>query len=170
MVLHTIHCCTNTTLRVSEAFKPLTQVDVFLYFIDMLFGNALPDEFLHVVSMHLASTTVGMMNEHDLLNAKLIYADNDRAHHGVVIIEDDTASDLHHLHFTIFDAQCLWQHHTKSRVHTCDNQRTSGRFPVRDMLPITFPLNEATVVFQYIVYHSLSVFCCFDDHKFNYFF
>jgi len=45
MVLHTIHCFMNTTLRVPEAFKPLTYADMFFYFVDLVFWDALSDEF-----------------------------------------------------------------------------------------------------------------------------
>ena len=101
---------------------------------------------LHVLAGHLSRAAVGVVDEHDLLNAQLIDAHDDRAHDSIVVVEDDTARHLDHLHLTVLDAQCLRQHHTQTGVHAGDDKRLARWYSVRDMFLITFADNEALVV------------------------
>ena len=104
MVLDPIHGLTHASFGIAKTIEPLTEVDAFLNFFYLVFRNALSDELFHVVTVHLTRTAVGMMDEHDFLNAEFVDAYDDGAHHGIIVIKNDAASHLHHFHLTIPDA------------------------------------------------------------------
>ena len=61
-------------------------------------------QLLHVLTGHLPGAAISVVDEHDLFNAQLIDAHDDRSHDGIVVVEDDTASYLNYLHLTFLDA------------------------------------------------------------------
>lgn len=104
MVLHPPHCRPHALFRVAETVEPLAEVEVLFHFRYLVSGNPLSNQMLHVLAGHLSGTAIGMVDEHDLLNAQLIDAYDDGPHDSVVVVEDDTACHLNHLHLAILDA------------------------------------------------------------------
>ena len=104
MVLHPSHRRPNALFRVAEAVEPLVEVDVPLHFCYLVSTDPFTYQLLHVLTGHLPGAAISVVDEHDLFNAQLIDAHDDRSHDGIVVVEDDTASYLNYLHLTVLDA------------------------------------------------------------------
>ena len=110
--------------------------------------------YTEMVIVHVAGAAVGVCHHHNLLNTEFVDG-HDKASHGRVESRDyQSAGIFDDFGVTILQSKGCGKQLCKTGVHARKHRQLLVGVLVGDILLITLPGNEITVVVKYLVYHG----------------
>lgn len=82
VVTNGVDCISDRILCIVKTFQPMIKVDTAKSdsINDILMDSSLDHEFLHLLSVHVAGTTIGMGDDHDFLYSQFVDGNQEAAH------------------------------------------------------------------------------------------
>ena len=113
-------------------------------------------QFLHLLSVHVAGTTVGVGDDHDFLYTQFVNGNQEAAHGGVEWTDNQSTGILDELGISILQSQGCWQKLCQAGIHTGKNGKFLVWIFARKILLVTFAGYEFLVILDNFLYNHSS--------------
>ncbi len=132
-----------------KTLKPMIEIDTAMldHVKSLRRDAALEHMLLHCRTIHMASSTMGMSNDHDILDAKLINSNKQTTHDAAERMEYNAARILDELSIAISEAKRGREQLCKPRIHTRQHGELFIRIFARYIPLVTITGHELPIIF-----------------------
>ena len=135
-------------LCVVESLQPMVEVDAAKPdgIDNILMDATFEHQFLHLLSVHVACTAVGVGNDHDFLYTQFVDGYKETTHGRVERTDNQSTGVLDELGISVLQAQSCWQKLSEAGVHTGKNGKFLVRIFTRKILFVSLTGYEVFII------------------------
>lgn len=114
-------------------------------------------QFLHLLSVHVACTAVGVGNDHDFLYTQFVDGYKETTHGRVERTDNQSTGVLDEFGISVLQAQSCWQKLSKASVHTGKNGKFLVWIFTRKILFVSLTGYEVFIILDDFFYNHSHV-------------